>query len=288
MSLLPQSMKTVRISIILWLALCVFGAARTNLPVTAKIVEMHLKLRTRIHLFQNSSEWTAATVEKTIPSRHTAIIICDMWDKHWCQGATTRVEDLARRMEPVLERARADSVLIIHAPSETMPYYAHTPGRLLAERAVKVDPPAANAPLIDEPPLPIDDSDGGCDTPGDKEYKAWSRETSLLKIEPGDVISDDGQEIYNVLRQREIDTVLLMGVHANMCILNRSFGIRQLTKWGIHCLLVRDLTDAMYNPALRPYVSHTAGTELVIEHIEKYWAPSVLSHDLLQQLGTSS
>src|ERR687884_237954 len=103
MSLLPQPMKTVRISILLLLALCVFGAALTNLPVTAKVVEMHLKLRTRTHLFKNSSEWTAATVEKTIPARHTAIIICDMWDKHWCQGATTRVEDLARRMEPVLE-----------------------------------------------------------------------------------------------------------------------------------------------------------------------------------------
>jgi hypothetical protein len=47
------------------------------------------------------------------------------------------------------------------------------------------------------------------------------------------------------------------------CILNRSFGLRQLTKWGVHCILVRDLTDAMYNPASRPYVSHTAGTDLV-------------------------
>jgi hypothetical protein len=73
-----------------------------------------------------------------------------------------------------------------------------------------------------------------------------------------------------------------------MCILNRSFGIRQLTKWGIHCILVRDLTDAMYNPASRPFVSHSAGTELVIEHIEKYWAPSLLSNDLLDELRTSS
>jgi hypothetical protein len=48
--------------------------------------------------------------------------------------------------------------------------------------------------MQNEPPLPIDDSDGGCDTPGDKEHKAWSRETPLLKIEPGDVISDDGHE----------------------------------------------------------------------------------------------
>lgn len=249
---------------------------------------MHIKLRTWIHPFKNSNDWTSGTFEQNIASNRTAIIVCDMWDKHWCSGATTRVEALARRMEPLLEEARANSILIIHAPSETMPYYANAPGRLLAERAAKVEPPVAMVTIENEPPLPIDDSDGGCDTPGDKQYKAWSRETPLLKIEPGDVISDDGHEIYNVLRQHGIDTVLMMGVHANMCILNRSFGIRQLTKWGIHCILVRDLTDAMYNPASRPYVSHPAGTELVIEHIEKYRAPSLLSNDLLEQLRTSS
>jgi hypothetical protein len=72
----------------------------------------------------------------------------------------------------------------------------------------------------------------------------------------------------------------------NIELLNRSFGIRQLTRWGMHCILVRDLTDAMYNPASAPHVSHSAGTELVIEHIERFWSPSVLSDDLLKQLRT--
>ena len=286
--LVPRRMKTAHISVILLLVLYAAGLALPNSAATARVVEMQITLRTWIHPFKNSSDWTAVSFEQTIPSDRSAIIICDMWDKHWCKGATTRGEDLARRMEPVLERARSNSILVIHAPSETMPYYANAPGRLTAERAPKVDPPAGTVPVEKEPPLPIDDSDGGCDTPGDKEHKAWSRETPLLKIEPGDVISDDGHEIYNVLRQHGIDTVLMMGVHANMCILNRSFGIRQLTKWGIHCILVRDLTDAMYNPGSWPHVSHAAGTELVIEHIEKYWAPSVLSNDLLQQLRTNS
>jgi hypothetical protein len=48
----------------------------------------------------------------------------------------------------------------------------------------------------------------------------------------------------------------------------------------MRCVLVRDLTDAMYNPASRPFVSHAAGTELVIEHIEKYWAPTTTSDAL--------
>jgi hypothetical protein len=69
-----------------------------------------------------------------------------------------------------------------------------------------------------------------------------------------------------------------------MCILNRTFAIKQMTNWGISCVLVRDLTDAMYNPASRPYVSHAKGTELVIEHIEKYWCPTTLSGDLVDAL----
>ena len=279
-----RQMKFSRISMLFLLALSIVLAGLSNSSATAGMPEMHLKLRTWINPFKGSSDWAEATFEQSIPRNHAAIIICDMWDKHWCKGATARVEELARRMEPVLEQARAKSILIIHAPSETMPYYRNAPGRLAVERAPKVDPPADAVVFDKQPPLPIDDSDGGCDTPGDKEYRAWQRETPLLKMGPGDLISDDGREIYSVLRERGIDTVMMMGVHANMCILNRSFGIRQLTKWGIHCILVRDLTDAMYNPASRPHVSHVAGTELVIEYIEKYWAPSVVSDEFLKQL----
>jgi hypothetical protein len=122
-----------------------------------------------------------------------------------------------------------------------MDFYAKAPGRLLAQNAPRSVPPP---PLqLDEGPLPIDDGDEGCDTPGDKPHKAWTREIETLTVAPGDVISDRGEEIYNVFQQRHIDTVLYMGVHANMCILNRNFGIRQMSKWGLRCILVRDLTD---------------------------------------------
>jgi hypothetical protein len=65
-----------------------------------------------------------------------------------------------------------------------------------------------------------------------------------------------------------------------MCILNRSFGIKQMVRWGVNVALVRDLTDAMYNPAMSPYVSHEAGTQLVIGYIERFWCPTVVSTDL--------
>jgi nicotinamidase-related amidase len=251
-------------------------------PSGTRNADMNLKLRTRIQPFKDSGTWTEAEMEQSFSTGKTAIIITDMWDKHWCRGANMRVGDIARRMEPLLEKARASGILIIHAPSETMSFYAGTEGRRLAENAPRVAPP--QEVVLNDPPLPIDDSDGGCDTPGDKEHRAWSRETPLLTIVPGDVISDSGQEIYNVLAQHGITDVFFMGVHANMCILNRTFGIKQLTRWGIHCVLVRDLTDTMYDSSSRPFVSHAAGTELVIEYIEQHWAPTVTSSEIMQSL----
>ena len=245
-----------------------------------------LPLRTYVRPFRGSDSWVEARFEQSIVNSRTAIIITDMWDKHWCAGATERVKQIAMKMEPTLNEARRAGILIVHAPSDTMEFYAKSPGRLLAQNAPRSVPPA---PLkFEEGPLPIDDSDEGCDTPGDKPHKAWSREIATLMIAPGDVVSDKGEEIYNVLRQRNIDTLLYMGVHANMCILNRSFGIRQMSKWGLRCILVRDPTDAMYNPASRPFVSHAQGTELVIQHIERYWAPSVTSDELISGLRASA
>jgi nicotinamidase-related amidase len=248
--------------------------------------DMHLILRTRIQPYGASDTWTEAKFDQSLAPAKTAIVITDMWDKHWCRGATGRVTEIALRMEPLLKKARAAGILIIHAPSETMDFYTGSDGRKLAESAPHAEPPEAT-PLHD-PPLPIDDSNGGCDTPGDTAHRAWSRETPLLTVASGDVISDSGTEIYNVLRQRGIDTVFYMGVHANMCILNRTFGIRQMTRWGIHCILVRDLTDAMYEPSSRPFVSHAAGTELVIEYIEQHWAPTVTSPEMMHSLSVKS
>jgi nicotinamidase-related amidase len=245
--------------------------------------ESHLLLRTRIQPYHESGPWAEAQFEGTIVNAKTAIIITDMWDKHWCAGATARVDQIAKRMEPVLEQARKAGILIIHSPSETMDFYANSPGRLLAQNAPPSTPPQELD--IKDAPLPIDDSDGGCDTPGDKEHKAWTRENPALTIAPGDVVSDQGREIYNVLKEHGIDTILYMGVHANMCILNRSFGVRQMSKWGFRCIIVRDLMDAMYNPASRPFVSHAAGTELVYEFIERYWAPSTTSSSLVAGLS---
>ena len=102
------------------------------------------------------------------------------------------------------------------------------------------------------------------------DYHNWTYGTSPITASFAgfDGVSDSGQEIYNFCRQEGIDKIVLMGVHTNICILNRGFGARQMTRLGFDVVLARDLTDSMYDPRTRPFVSHARGTELVIEHID--------------------
>jgi len=134
------------------------------------------------------------------------------------------------------------------------------------------------------PAMAYDFIAGGCDDPLPRKETGppypWTREHPAIDVVGFDGVSDNGQEIYNFFKQEGIANVALMGVHTNICILNRSFGIRQMTRLGFQVVLVRDLTDSMYDPRTRPFVSHARGTELIVEHIETRWCPSILSDDL--------
>ena len=104
--------------------------------------EIKLQLRTQIQPFHANGPWVEAHFEEAIVPSKTAIIITDMWDKHWCKGATHRVGLIAQKMEPLLQVARGAGILIIHAPSETMDFYSNAPGRLLAQNAPRATPPS--------------------------------------------------------------------------------------------------------------------------------------------------
>jgi len=228
----------------------------------------------------------------------TAIVICDMWDSHTCSLSAQRVALMAPRMNQAISAARSLGVMIIHAPSDTMKFYEGTPERQRMQRAPTARSPMPILACPREPAeaqnFPIDDTAGGCDDPVRRAKTwpgryPWTRQHPAIDILGFDGVSDNGQEVYNFCKQEGITNIALMGVHTNICILNRSFGTRQMTRLGFQVVLVRDLTDAMYDPRQRPFVSHTRGTELVIEHIETAWCPSILSDDLTRVIpGTDS
>lgn len=230
----------------------------------------------RIQFRYEALEWAPA---------ETAVIVCDMWDRHWCRGAERRVAELAPRANEFVAKARELGMLIVHAPSDTMRSYAEHPARrraLAAPRAPDLPEEIARAcfeiPAERGSEWPIDQSDGGCDCdPPCPQGRPWTRQTPAIEIRDEDAISDSGAEIWNLFAARGIRNVVLLGVHANMCVLARPFALRNLVRFGKNAVLVRDLTDSMYNSRRRPEVSHFTGTDLVVAHIERYVCPTVLS-----------
>jgi nicotinamidase-related amidase len=237
----------------------------------------------QIEIDQRAVEWQAA---------ETAIIICDVWDDIYCQRAAQRIGVLAPEINRVATAARDRGVMIIHAPSGTMDVYADTPFRRRMQQAEKAEPPVpiagwCNVDPARESPLPLDVTNPCDDPQPPPQVRRYSREHSAIAITGFDGVSDSGAEIYNFFRQEGIKNVAILGVHTNMCVLGRPFGIRQMVRLGMNVVLVRDLTDAMYDPRQPPYVSHARGTELVVEHIERYWCPSIESRDLMDVIDGS-
>jgi nicotinamidase-related amidase len=266
--------------------------AEDRIPNRPKVPGM-LSLRAR----RRTKETGASEQVLEWPVARTAIIICDMWNAHTCAMSAQRVALMAPRMNQVVSAARSLGVMIIHAPSDTMKFYEGTPWR---ERMRNAPAAASPFPIIQRCPrvpaeerdFPIDDSAGGCDDPIVKPETGppypWTRENPAIDIVGFDGVSESGQEIYNFCKQEGIDKIVLMGVHTNICILNRGFGARQMTRLGFEVALARDLTDSMYDPRTRPFVSHARGTALVIEHIETWWCPSILGEDLTRVVAGSA
>ena len=260
-------------------------------PAADEKAPLRLTLRSRVK--GDGDRYTAVEKKAEWDPKKTALIICDMWDDHWCKSAARRVAEMAGPLNEVVKAARSRGVFIIHSPSSVTAFYKDTPQRKLAREA-----PFARTPVPlsaaerwgtkwcwpddkREPALPIDDSDMGCDCEVKcKVRDAWTRQIAAIELAEGDALTDDGQEVWNLLAARGIDHVILCGVHLNMCVLGRPFAIRQLSYLGKDVALMRDLTDTMYNPEKAPKVSHFAGTDLVVEHVEKYWCPSFTSADL--------
>lgn len=222
--------------------------------------------------------WRVKEEKIKLPYEETAVIIIDMWDMHWCVGATVRGAEIAGKIDETVRRAREKGSLIVHCPSDTMDFYKDAqPRKRLLETQIYTNIPNIE---VKEYPQPIDSSDGGSDTQTIDGHKAntgvWTRQTEKIFIDDSkDIVGEEGDLIYSYLVKNNIKNIIYMGVHTNMCILHRPFAIKAMLRRGMNVMLCRDLTDCMYNPAKPPYVSHDEGTRLIIEYIEKFYCPTI-------------
>ena len=262
-----------------------------------------LQLRYQEETAEESGRFHRLIREEKWAPEETAIIVCDVWDLHHCLNAVQRLNQFAPRLNNVLVEARRQGATIIHSPSDCMPAYIGHPARARAESAPVARNLPAEAPYWcsvipgEEKGLyPLDQSDGGEDD-DPLEHAQWAAKLTSMGRNPGtpwktqsshiqidrekDFISDRGDEVWNVLEARGIKNVILTGVHVNMCVIGRPFGLRQMARNGKNVVLMRDMTDSMYSPKQWPFVSHFTGNDLIIGHIERYVSPTITSDQFL-------
>ena len=236
-----------------------------------------------------------ASQQITIDPAKTAVVVIDMWDRHWCKTYTERVGNMVPRMNQALAAARKLGIQVVFAPSDTLAFYRDAPQRkamqALPERpvppAVAFDPPG--------PPGPTDCCECGPDQPCKrKSYGHWSRQHPGLVIAEGDLLGDcnNGRELLNLCGGRKIDTLIYMGVASNMCVQYRGMGIRKMKRHGLDAIVVADLVEAISANGLAPdkktpdrNFTPAEGTAQVQRHIEQHVAPTFESRQLIAAAG---
>ncbi len=246
-----------------------------------------------LSLQRRGEDGRARREARSLDASQTAVVIVDMWDRHWCKTYTERVGNMVPRMNRTLDAARKLGIQVVHAPSDVLEHYVDSPQRR-AMQAIPAHP--LGEPVAFDPPGPPGGRD--CCECGPQRpctsHKAWTRQHPELRIAADDLIADcnNGRELWNVCRQRGLDTLLYMGVASNMCVIHRSCGIFNMKRHGLRAIVVGDLVEAITangcDPASRQIDKNftpAKGSALIQRYLERHVAPSIESRQLIAAAG---
>jgi len=243
----------------------------------AQAAEMELTLRTR----DPATGKIVLATEKVDP-KHVGVIAVDVWNFHWCKTATMRVDAIVPRMNKALDAARALGMTVMLCPSDVVDNYVGYPQREAIFALPKVAVPTVEN--VTCPPVP---DAGGCACGRERcavNY-GWDGMHPALRIAEADLMPDTQAEVYAICQQRGITHLIYVGFHTQVCLLGKPMGLKAMKSAGLRCVLARDMTDA--HPGYDPSRNFTPdlNTEQVVEHFEKYLAPTISFQDELTRMG---
>ena len=226
----------------------------------------------------------AITIQKEdVDPRRVGVIAVDVWNYHWCKTATMRVDAIVPRLNKALEAARALGMTVMLCPSDVVNNYVGYPQREVIFLLPKIPVPS----LVDVACPPAPDA-GGCACGRERcagENFGWDGMHPGLIIGEADLMPDTQGEVYALCQQRGLTHLIYVGFHTQACLLGKAMGLRGMKSAGLHCVLARDMTDA--HPGYDPSRGFTPdlNTEQVVEHFEKYIAPTISFQQELAKIG---
>lgn len=243
-------------------------------------METIIRLRTRNKVFKNGGNTEVFFMDKYIDCSKIALLSIGMWSMHKCQVATDRLDEISIKSNELMKKIRNNGGKILHGSSTlvNLPEYKKMRDNIVGLPEAKL----VDKGMVQLPPIPLDDSDGGIV----EINKNYDRKKVLMNphIEMDyekDVITGHNKEILNYLHYHNIELLLICGTHTNMCVLDRTYGVKNLIRFGFPVIIIRDLVDVVHNHAKFPYTNREETNELMSEWIEEYICPSVHSEDIL-------
>ena len=239
---------------------------------------MELELQRR-----RTEDNTIVIKKEKIPADKIGIILVDTWNYHWCMTAAERCGSFVQRMNQALAGARRLGIQIFWGPTDVADQYVGTPQR---ERAVAINYSPLPEPLDFSFP-PLDCYQSGCMCgPGINclvNY-GWDAMNPNLMVEPNDLIVEGSQELYSWCKQLEVEYLIYLGFHTNMCTTGKPVGIGPMMRTGIKAILARDMTDAFSGYAPKTGQTPDRGTAEVVAKIEQV-VPTISLADELKKVG---
>ena len=224
-----------------------------------------------------------ASLDWKIPASQAAIVLVDVWQRHYIKDTEARAEAIINtKLVPLLAASRKSGINIIHAPSPEVAVLHPNWVRLQAKAELEKK-------RDDWPPADFLNSTG--------QYKPFAmpfepREEErnnlpaltfhpLVKPVGMEAVIATGEELHRYCKQNGILFLLFAGFNTNACILVRDYGTLQMGNRGYSVLMIRDCTTGMESKETHPELSQTNGAILFLEMFGHF---SVTSGDIISGL----
>ena len=213
-------------------------------------------------------------LEFPLPVEQTALVLVDLWNKHhiesWVERATKMLLEV---IVPLIETSRKAGITIVFAPSPDV--LQSVPGKYTVyEGKAKAKPPKTEATW---PPGDFIQREGEYELYRNprRQYPDisvhWPESPvfdmgSSVTVRDGDIVVASGDQLHDLCEERGILHLLYAGFATNWCILNRDYGVVDMSTRGYDIIIMRDATEGVEFPDT---LEGRWATELAIREIEQ-------------------
>lgn len=254
-------------------------------------------LNLRVRYFQDSTPadvpcretaFIRREFEMPLPIVETALVLVDLWNVHFIETWIERAKQVtAECVVPVIDAARQVGMTIVHAPSPSVA--AQYPQ---LKRHKPPEPSTSSA----WPPSNFRGREGDyaayrgprSQPPGIGIH--WDKLASQLSMSPAIDVQDDdfviatGQQLHELLEERQILHLIFAGFATNWCVLGRDYGIRSMARYGYNIILLRDATTGVEFPDT---YDNLFTTEIAIREVEQQYGFSASNADFFVAVEAS-